>query len=96
VVFVREVLVRVRHRRTLMAMGLPNRLSIAQRVVVMVHVVFVLMFMFHRFVPVRMLVPLAQVQPDPQRHQRTSDQQPRRHGFPEQADSQDGAEEWRH
>jgi hypothetical protein len=62
----------------------------------MVHVVFVLVLMLRRFMTMGVCVLLAQVQPYPDRHQRTGEQKSRRYGFAEQDDRQQGAEERRH
>ena len=69
VVFVRKVLVRVRHLRMPMTMRVAVRWSVARFMVVMVRVVFMFVLMFRGFGTMRVLVPLAQMQPDPQRHQ---------------------------
>ena len=68
-VFVREVLVRVRHLRMPMTVRVADRSNLVRCMVVMVRVVFMFVLMFQGFVTMRVLVPLAQMQPDPQRHQ---------------------------
>lgn len=60
-----------------------------------VRVVRVFVLVFQRCVKVLMLMPLGQVQPHAERHQRAGDRQLHRHRLTENHDRQQRAEKWR-
>ncbi len=82
VVRIREMRMRVRERRVPMRVAVPGarRDRFVMRMLVML-VVRVRMVMGQRFMHMRMVVLLAQVQPDAEPHQRAGDQQRRRQRF---------------
>ena len=96
VVLVREVLVGVGQRLMPMAMRVAGRMHLAGGMVIMVRVVFMLVLVLQRFMSVRVPMPLAEVQPNAQRHQHTGDEQGWSHRLAKQRDREHGAEERRH
>lgn len=82
VVRVREMRMGVRHKRMTMRVAVlrTRRDGDIMHMLVM-SVVAVLMIMFQRFMHMRMVVLLSQVQPESQPHQRSGDQQCQRQRF---------------
>src|SRR5262245_58458899 len=97
------LMVRVGHVRMQMtqpAVPVRVRVRLAGRVLrtvgmLMVGVVHVGMRVLQRLVRMFVLVMLAQVQPDADRHQNAGDQQGGRRGLAERGHGNDGAEKWR-
>src|SRR5579884_1320287 len=77
-----------------MAVRFSGRVCGAVRVLVM-FVMIMEMFVLHRFMPVRMLMALRQMQPNTHCHQCACNPQNRRHLFAQQKNGNDCADKWR-